>query len=107
MREALYFRVAAEALAEHQRADHVCDAADERQRGVDGAAVECTQLRDEVAELVADDLLDRVLPEAEIAQRVQRPAALLLPESAFREDQSYSDNTCSFICMHTFQVCKA
>ena len=89
VREALDFRVSAEALAEHQCADHVCDAADERQWGIDRVAAECAQLRDEVAELVADDLFDGVLPEAEIAQRVQRPAALLLPETAFREDQSY------------------
>ena len=46
-------------------------------------------MRDEVAELVADDLLDGVLSEAEIAQRVQRPAALFIPEFAFRENQSY------------------
>lgn len=78
--------IGADPRVEEELSDHIAEAAHqwERDAHMCGRARELEFVH-EARELLAHDVLDRVLPEAEIAQRVQREPALLLPLRAVHE----------------------
>ena len=88
-----------EPLSEHERADHVRDRHVHLEAQVERRAhAACglrrprlrTQVLDELREFAERRVLCALVAEPEVAQRMQRKAALLYPQRALREQDTYT-----------------